>query len=339
MSKRKSIEDSVRNGRKIMAIKLYREVSSSGLKEAKEAVESYMSSGSWSPAQLRALGEKGGSSAPEPSMPEASGLAAVEALIQQGKKIQAIKELRALTKTGLREAKNAVEFFMSTGAWPGAMSSLDGALEEPPKEPEPLDLRGVEEYARSGKKIQAIKELRRLTPMGLKDAKKTVEHFMARGVWPQALASAPRPAQQAAPVTPAAPPKKARSTPPAPVAQAPVAATPRPIRAAQGDPEAEEAARALVDHLGSGEVDLIVPTKKNLFGGYLAMIGDRAYFMVQRFGSWEVDGVYARSEKVDVEVRTSFSRIELRLRVGYLQDNFTGLDEGQARTIAERLGG
>jgi hypothetical protein len=61
--------------------------------------------------------------------------------------------------------------------------------------------------------------------------------------------------------------------------------------------------------------------------------------MVRRFGSWEVDGEYARSEKVDVEVRTSFSRIELRLRVGYLQDNFTGLDEGQARTIAERLGG
>jgi len=339
MSKRESIEEYVRKGQKIMAIKIYREISSSGLKEAKDAVESYMSSGSWSPAQLRALGESNGASTASSSMPELGGLAAVEALIQQGKKIHAIRDLRVLTKTGLLEAKNAVEFFMSTGAWPGAMSSLDGKLDQPPKGTGPLDLSEVEHQARSGKKIKAIKELRRLTPMGLKEAKQTVEHFMAHGAWPTTLVGAPKPTEKAVPKAPAAPPKKAQPAASTSVAQKAAAAPPRPLKAAQGDTGAEEAARALMSHLGAGEVDLIVATKKNLFGGYLAMIGERAFFMVKRFGSWEIDGEYSRSEQVGVELRASFSRIELRLRVGYLQDTFTGLDEGQARIIAERLDG
>ena len=350
MSKRESIEEYARKGQKIMAIKIYREACSVSLKEAKDAVESYMSSSSWSPAQLGALGETSGASAATPSMPELSGLAAIEALVQQDKKIHAIKELRTLTNTGLREAKNAVDLFMSTGAWPGAMSSLDGKLEGPPKKTGSLDLDAVEEQARSGKKIPAIKELRRVTQMSLAEAKRTVEHFMAHAAWPTTLIGAPKPSAkaQAVPKPPPATPERARptiSTSSTSVAQATTTTTttataaPEPVKAAQGDPEAEEAARALMSHVGSGEIDLILPTKKNLFAGYLAMIGERAFFMVQRFGSWEVDGEYARSERLGVEVRASFSRVELRLRAGYLQDNFTGLDEEQARTIAARLGG
>ena len=346
MSKRESIEDYVRKGRKIMAIKIYRDVSSSGLKEAKEAVESYMSSGSWSPAQLRALGERGGSTAPAPSPAPTGGLAAVEALIHQGKKIHAIKELRRITKTGLRESKNAVEHYMSTGAWPGSMSSQGSAVEEPAQTAEPaeaagaLDLREVERHSADGKKIKAIKELRRITPMGLKDAKKTVEYFMAHGSWPATLVGGPKAPIEAPPQpAPTPTPTRTQAPPPAEPKRAPTPAAPPRIKAAHGDPEAEEAGRALLEHLGAGTIELLLAAKKNLFGGYLAVIGEQAFFMVERFGSWEVDGEYSRADGVGVEVRTSFSRIELRLRAGYLQDNFTGLDEAQAQAVAKRLGG
>ncbi|WP_174189582.1 ribosomal protein L7/L12 [Nocardia barduliensis] len=44
-----------------------------------------------------------------PSVPRGDGLAEIDALIMQGKKIQAIKRYRELTGCGLKEAKDAVE--------------------------------------------------------------------------------------------------------------------------------------------------------------------------------------------------------------------------------------
>ena len=80
-------------GRKIEAIKVYREATGAGLKEAKDAVE--------------ALDLRGG-------LPHPHGIGKdVEpellSLLRRGEKIQAIKLYREKTGAGLKEAKDAVE--------------------------------------------------------------------------------------------------------------------------------------------------------------------------------------------------------------------------------------
>lgn len=80
-------------GRKIDAIKLYRQETGAGLAEAKEAVEAFQLGG-----PLRT---------PEPV--EASLEGEVVSLLGQGRKIDAIKLYREHMGTGLKEAKEAVE--------------------------------------------------------------------------------------------------------------------------------------------------------------------------------------------------------------------------------------
>lgn len=82
-------------GRKIEAIKEYREATGAGLAEAKNAVEA-LEAGQTLPA-------KGSQKAPAGFEKE------LVALLEQGKKIQAIKLYREQTGTGLKEAKDAVE--------------------------------------------------------------------------------------------------------------------------------------------------------------------------------------------------------------------------------------
>jgi len=82
-------------GQKIQAIKVYRELTGAGLKEAKDYVDALESGGQ--PAAI--------SSAP----PADAGLAEVHALARQGQKIQAIKVYRELTGAGLKEAKDYVD--------------------------------------------------------------------------------------------------------------------------------------------------------------------------------------------------------------------------------------
>jgi ribosomal protein L7/L12 len=82
-------------GRKIEAIKLYREVTGAGLKEAKEAVE--------------ALDRRGGL----PSVDDPEFEPGLLSLLRQGLKIDAIKLYRERTGAGLKEAKEAVEALAS----------------------------------------------------------------------------------------------------------------------------------------------------------------------------------------------------------------------------------
>ena len=77
-------------GRKIEAIKLYRERTGAGLKEAKEAVEAI--------DEGRGRVKRG----PDPS-PD------ILSLLREGQKIEAIKLYREQTGAGLKEAENAVE--------------------------------------------------------------------------------------------------------------------------------------------------------------------------------------------------------------------------------------
>jgi ribosomal protein L7/L12 len=86
-------------GQKIEAIKLYRQASGVGLKEAKDAVEAIQAG---QPVTLTRA-----TSAP---LDEKSALlVSVKLLLQAGNKIEAIKVYRQATGLGLKEAKDAVE--------------------------------------------------------------------------------------------------------------------------------------------------------------------------------------------------------------------------------------
>lgn len=80
-------------GNKIQAIKLYREQTGLGLKEAKDAVEKLET-------ELHLS---------SPSTPSSDQSHRVRDALFEGNKIQAIKHYREQTRVGLKEAKDAVE--------------------------------------------------------------------------------------------------------------------------------------------------------------------------------------------------------------------------------------
>jgi len=88
------IEEALRQGRKIDAIKLYREYTGAGLAEAKAAVEEL---------------ESRSPSAPGAPVNSAEPLPGVKAAVLRGEKIAAIMLYREQSGAGLREAKVAVE--------------------------------------------------------------------------------------------------------------------------------------------------------------------------------------------------------------------------------------
>ncbi len=87
------LKELIARGEKSQAIKLYRERTGVGLKEAKEAVEAL---------------ERGEAPQTRPSTASYSD-GEIVSLLKQGEKIQAIKLYRDRTGAGLKEAKDAVE--------------------------------------------------------------------------------------------------------------------------------------------------------------------------------------------------------------------------------------
>ena len=100
----------VRAGRKIEAIKLFREQTGRGLKEAKDAVEAFAAD----PNFVLAI--------PASESVDVDAFEAqILALLRAQKKIEAIKLFRSKTACGLKEAKDAVEALAAKhGISPGA---------------------------------------------------------------------------------------------------------------------------------------------------------------------------------------------------------------------------
>jgi ribosomal protein L7/L12 len=97
----------VTDGRKIEAIKLYRDMTGAGLKEAKDAVEALERDGSL----------------PTPQKQSSGADVDVLDLLRAGQKIRAIKLYRDKTGVGLAEAKNAVEELARANGLPGGEAS------------------------------------------------------------------------------------------------------------------------------------------------------------------------------------------------------------------------
>jgi len=102
----------LRDGRKIEAIKLYRDLTGAGLKEAKDAVESLEREGSASSPRGQSSGED----------------ADILDLLRAGQKIRAIKLYRDKTGAGLAEAKNAIETLARKNGIPVGQSGCSSAV-------------------------------------------------------------------------------------------------------------------------------------------------------------------------------------------------------------------
>jgi ribosomal protein L7/L12 len=87
-------------GDKIGAIKLYRELTGLGLKEAKDAVDAMEAGRSLPSPPTAARRAAGMDPATDPE---------IRSLVQSGQLIEAIKRYRTVTGAGLKEAKDAIE--------------------------------------------------------------------------------------------------------------------------------------------------------------------------------------------------------------------------------------
>jgi ribosomal protein L7/L12 len=152
-------------GNKIEAIKRVRELTSLGLKEAKDYVES-LPSGQPAPITPHT------SSAPVADVRDDPEM---RALLAAGNKIAAIKRVRELTDMGLKEAKDYVESLPSGQPAPIAVRTSSTSIADAQNDPE------VRAQLAAGHKILAIKRVRELTGLGLKEAKDLVEALQARG--------------------------------------------------------------------------------------------------------------------------------------------------------------
>jgi ribosomal protein L7/L12 len=135
----------VRAGKKIEAIKLYRELTGEGLKESKDAIEALESGQVMevSQALVAALSRRAHSLAPDPSDP-GSALREIRRLLSAGNKIEAIKIFRQTFGVGLKEAKDAVEAIEAGQTW-----------ETLPSSPTPTEARPASPLARTPRARQA----------------------------------------------------------------------------------------------------------------------------------------------------------------------------------------
>ncbi len=119
------IKTLVESGNKIEAIKLFRELTGAGLKEAKDAVEQMEAHQNFDVSAVR-IGITGAGDI------QSAQMLAVQTLLGMGKKIEAIKVYRQLTGVGLKEAKDAVEAMERGGSAPAALTHSDSGFNIPP---------------------------------------------------------------------------------------------------------------------------------------------------------------------------------------------------------------
>ena len=100
---------------------------------------------------------------------------AVKALVDYGFTIEGIKMYRDLTGRGLKQAKQAIEEYQKSrilNEYTGKISHSSASLED------------IKELLHQGNKVQAIKLYRELTGADLIQAKKAVENYQEKGVFP-----------------------------------------------------------------------------------------------------------------------------------------------------------
>lgn len=234
----------------------------------------------------------------------------IEALVAARQKIGAIKEFRALTGVGLKEAKDAVEHFEAHGQWPpgvatmgpaGAVASAPAFVPAPPQGPRAV----IEQLVADGQIIGAIKELRSITHWGLKETKEAVDEYRARGAWSAAVLQVfgvPQAAPAPAP-TPAVAPARSSGTVVQALGLGPVT-------------------QALASHLGHApQVQLAAVAHRHGHEGHLVMLRDRVCFVRHERGQWIIDPVLFYDAVHHVEIGHS-ARPTLFVSAGHVHERF-----------------
>jgi ribosomal protein L7/L12 len=108
--------------------------------------------------------------------PEGIDVQQIQELVRAGKKIEAIKLVRAQTGLGLKEAKDAVEAIER-----GETVELTLRATSTTQVVSGVDLDQITELLLQGKKIEAIKLVREQTGLGLKEAKDVIDAIEATG--------------------------------------------------------------------------------------------------------------------------------------------------------------
>lgn len=113
----------------------------------------------------------------------------ISRVLAQSGKIQAIKEMRDATGWGLKESKDYVDAMERDGVGLDAESRSASFENIKPStknaDIDNLDAEGLERVMveiRQGRKINAIKELREITGLGLKESKDLVEEIERQGL-------------------------------------------------------------------------------------------------------------------------------------------------------------
>lgn len=166
--KLKEVKRLVQSGRMIDAVKLYREITGVGLKEAKDAVEQIARG---EPVQINSVvtTNVGGTT------DQAEKMKQVVRLIKEGNKIEAIKAFREATGVGLKEAKEAVEAIESNRSTTINTVTTSMPYTTTPATPQAAEMQDVIRLVQSGNKIEAIKKFRELYGVGLKEAKDVID--------------------------------------------------------------------------------------------------------------------------------------------------------------------
>lgn len=137
------VREQIKRGKKIEAIRIYREITGSSLKEAKEAVQAIELG-----RPVAVPGQVAIGSAPAAFASSAEAMDEIKQLLRSGNKIEAIRVHREAFNTGLKDAKDAVEAIESDLKFQAAPKpsvaqsagqSASFVPEEPVMSPNPFD--------------------------------------------------------------------------------------------------------------------------------------------------------------------------------------------------------
>lgn len=172
LQSREKLEHLLQKKQKIAAIKLFREETGAGLKEAKECVERVQ-------AQLHSAHSHSAHEKKQAEMPSiAYSMESHEEVVRlglAGNKIHAIKLYRARTGASLREAKEMVDkMVIGRDIVNASVQQMHYVVDGQQKEGL-VDTEELQRILHTGNKIAAIKYFRNSTGASLKEAKEAVE--------------------------------------------------------------------------------------------------------------------------------------------------------------------
>lgn len=163
------ITAAIHAGNKLEAIKLFRQATGVGLKEAKEVIDGMEKNVAAYPPKTTLAAER-----PSTVSISREAMSQVFSYLRAGNKIEAIKLYREQTGLGLKEAKDAVDGLEKAV---NAGLPIDSMLTAPaPTNPAQGNwMQEVMDEIRAGRKINAIKIYRENSGLGLKESKDAVD--------------------------------------------------------------------------------------------------------------------------------------------------------------------